>query len=92
MSESILNQIAIKIIKEQELVIGPIAWSEAKKVQGLRISENHVTVLGDSKPVLDALVSRYARLFGKASIAVCKDATRPFVGKLPKGQLPSSLQ
>ena len=29
-----LDSIAVKIIKEQELVIGPLAWSEAQKVPG----------------------------------------------------------
>ena len=29
--------IAIRMIKEQELVIGPLAWTEARKVQGLQV-------------------------------------------------------
>jgi hypothetical protein len=30
-------EIPIRIIKEQELVIGPLAWDEAKKVSGLNV-------------------------------------------------------
>lgn len=89
---STFDTIAEKIIREQELIIGPIAWIEARKVQGLQISEDQVHVSGETKPVLDALVSRYARLFGDASIEVCKDAVRPFIGKFPKAELPASLQ
>ena len=28
-------QIVLRIIKEQEAVIGPLAWDEARKVQGI---------------------------------------------------------
>lgn len=86
------DTIAVKIIKEQELIIGPIAWIEARKVKGLQIREDEVRILGKTKPVLEALVSRYARLFGDASIQVCKDAVRPFIGKFSKTELPASLQ
>ena len=89
---NILDQIAITIIREQELVIGPIAWSEASKVRGLHVQDKAVRITGKSKSVLEALVTQYARLFGKASIEVCKDATRPFLGKFPKSELPTSLQ
>ena len=30
-------KIAFRIIKEQELIIGPLAWDEARKVQGIQI-------------------------------------------------------
>ncbi len=30
-----LTQIASKIIKEQELIVGPIAWIQAGKVSGI---------------------------------------------------------
>lgn len=89
---STLDTIVAKIIREQELIIGPIAWIEAKKVRGLDIRNDRVRVLGKTKPVLDDLVSRYARLFGNASVEVCKDAVRPFIGKFPKSDLPASLQ
>ena len=34
---SIYDQIALKIIREQELLIGPVAWLQAAKVKGLTI-------------------------------------------------------
>ena len=30
-------QIVTRIIREQELVIGPLAWDEARKVEGLQV-------------------------------------------------------
>ena len=35
-----LDNIAVRIIKEQELVIGPLAWTEAGKVIGLHIIDS----------------------------------------------------
>ena len=40
MPVNILNQISIRIIREQELIIGPVAWDEAKKVPGLTIVDS----------------------------------------------------
>src|SRR3989338_8581679 len=58
-----LDQIANKIIKEQELIIGPLAWQEAGKVNGVHIIDaksGAVTVEnGDSRIVIDKLVSLY---------------------------------
>ena len=47
----IFGQIASRIIKEQALIIGPLAWQEAKKVAGLIASDTtgEVTLEGDKK-------------------------------------------
>ena len=93
---SILDQIAVKIIKEQELVIGPLAWSEAGKVQGLKvIDERNGQVTfnnGDQKEVINRLVGQYERIFGRASHEVCKEATVSLVADLTPSEIPSSLQ
>ena len=93
---SILDQIAVKIIKEQELVIGPLAWSEAEKVQGLKvIDERNGEVAfnnGDQKEVINRLVSQYERIFGRASHEVCREATVSLVADLAPSEVPSSLQ
>lgn len=86
------DQLVRKIITEQELIIGPIAWSEAKKVKGLQVSQDKIRVVGPTRNVIDALVDRYSRLFGEASVEVCKDAAKQFLGKFPASDLPSSLQ
>lgn len=88
------SQIVNKIILEQELVIGPLAWNEATKVSGLRVDvkTHHVDLYGDPKEVLGRLVSQYERLFGLASREVCRDAVRPLIAQIPEDQLPSVLR
>ena len=89
-----LQQIAIRIIKEQELVIGPLAWDEARKVSGLTVdqSRNSASVSGDAKDVINHLVAQYERIFGKASHAVCHDAVQDLIAKMPPEEVPSSLR
>jgi hypothetical protein len=92
---SIFDQIAMKIIREQELVIGPLAWTEAGKVAGVHItnrSSGEVEVKnGDPKEVINRLVGQYEHLFGRASHEVCKEAAAPILSTLKPEDLPSSL-
>ncbi len=89
-------QIAAKIIKEQELVIGPLAWDEARKVQGLEIIDSKKGevnfVNGDKKNVIDLLVAQYERLFGRASHEVCRQAVKDLIRDMPSEEVPSSLK
>ena len=90
-----LTQIASKIIKEQELVIGPLAWSEAMKVQGLRVDQQKGEATffnGDPKAAVDRLVAQYERLFGRASHQVCREAAASLVANLSPAEIPSSLR
>lgn len=89
-----LDQIAEKIIEEQELVIGPLAWSEASKVQGLQVNRaRHEAVLsnGDPKETVNRLVGQYERLFGRASHEVCREAVAGMLAHLQPSDIPSSL-
>lgn len=90
----VTDQLASRIIKEQELIIGPLAWDEAKKVPGLRldVAEHAAHVEGDTPVVLGALVTRYERLFGKASREVCRDAVRPFLSQISQEEIPAVLR
>ena len=87
-------KIPIRIIKEQELVIGPLAWDEARKVSGLNVDQSHnsVSFSGDGKDVINRLVAQYERLFGKASHAVCHDAVKDLIAEMPPEEVPSSLK
>ena len=94
-SMTIFDQISIRIIKEQELIIGPVAWDEAKKVPGLHVinqQKGEVSFDGDGKETVNKLVAQYTRLFGRASSEVCKEAVQDLIVELPKDQVPSSLQ
>ncbi|MDO8590796.1 MAG: hypothetical protein Q7R65_02345 [bacterium] len=90
-----LEQIAGRIIQEQELVIGPLAWAEAGKVQGLRVDRTrHEAILtnGDPKEAVNRLVAQYERLFGRASHEVCREAVRGMLASLTPSEIPSSLR
>lgn len=87
-------QIPILIIKEQELVIGPLAWDEASKVSGLTIDQSHnsVSFSGDSKDIINRLVAQYERLFGKASHEVCREAVQDIITGMSPDEVPESLK
>ncbi len=95
MSMDIFNKMTGKIIKEQELIIGPLAWTEAKKVPGLHIvneATGEVTLNnGDPKEMVNKLVGRYERLFGRASHEVCREAVSVLIRGLAQTEVPSSL-
>ena len=89
-----LDQIAEKIIEGQELVIGPLAWTEAGKVQGLQVNRSRNEAIlsnGDPKETVNRLVAQYERLFGRASHEVSRDAVASMLANLPSSDIPSSL-
>ena len=90
----VFAQMAEKIIKEQEGIIGPIALEQAKKVSGLSVdwSKHDVKISGNKTDVLEQLIEQYKHLFGQASIEVCKDAVKGIISKLPNEQVPALLK
>ena len=90
----ITNQLADKIIHDQEMIIGPVAWEQAGKVTGLRIdiAKHEVNIEGDTKDVLTRLVAQYEKLFGAASREVCRDAVRPLLSQVPQDEIPAVLK
>lgn len=87
-------QIAVKIIKAQEAIIGPVAIEQAQRVPHLTIDWNkhEVIVDGDKVQAINALVGIYQELFGQISKEVSKEAAAPFIAQLPSGQLPEALK
>ena len=82
-----------RIIKEQQSIIGPIAVDQANKVTGLSVGGvEDIKITGNKKEVLGGLVSQYSKLFGKASIEVCKEAFQPFSDKIPANEIPDILK
>ena len=89
------DKMAAKIVKEQALVIGPLAWIEAAKVQGLVADRgsDHIEITGpDQSQAIDRLVAQYERLFGRASHEVCREAAANIIAELPAGDVPVSLR
>lgn len=89
----IYTRLVEKIIKEQETIIGPIAYEQAMKVSGIAIDPQtkQIALSGDGKDILEKLVKQYEGLFGRTSIEVCKEATRDIVATAPKDQIPQIL-
>jgi len=90
-----LSQIAVRIIKEQALIIGPLAWEEAQKVPGLRVTDRaaeQVAIDGaNAKDVINNLVAKYEQLFGRLSHEICKEVVQDLIAELPKDEVPASL-
>jgi hypothetical protein len=91
-----LDQIVIKIIREQELVIGPLAWSEAAKVRGIQIINKNsgeiIFTTNNPKEAVDLLVNQYEKLFGRASHEVCREAVANLIADLSPEEVPASLR
>ena len=92
---NVFNQMSIRIIKEQEAIIGPLAWSEAAKVNGLKILDMvtpAVSIIGDPKEIVNSLVGRYEQLFGRLSREVSREAVIDLTNDIPADDIPSSLK
>jgi len=86
-------QIVSQIIKDQEVIIGPIALEQARRVNGLEFADSdHINIKGNAKDILGNLVEQYAKLFGRASIEVCKEAIHEMKIQLTPDQLPDILR
>ena len=86
-------QAASKIIKEQQAIIGPVALDQAKKVSGLTVNGiNDIKITGNKKETLEKLVKQFEKLFGKASVQVCKEAYSMYADKIPQTDVPDILK
>lgn len=92
----IYAQIAVKIIKSQETIIGPVAIEQAQRVPHLKVDWNKdkqvIEIDGNETKVIDSLVEAYKELFGQISVEVCKEAASSLIGQLSAGQLPEALK
>ena len=88
-----VSQLAERIIKEQEIVLGPLAWREAKKIKGLTVNgDGHVKLSGQGKKVVADLVKQYEKLFGPVSLDVCKEAAKSLLPDLSPEDVPEILK
>ncbi len=91
--ETIYTKIIREIIKQQEQIVGSLAWSEAKKIKGIIVkNEQLISVTEENEKTLNALVEQYKGLFGPASVAVCKDALKKFTKEIDIISLPDILK
>lgn len=93
-SHELFDQIAEKIIEQQEAIIGPVAVEQAKQIASLKIdwSQHDVDIEGNPQTAIDKLVEQYKELFGQIAVETCKEAVAQYLAKLPTDQQPSSLK
>ena len=86
-------QAASKIIKEQQAIIGPVALDQAKKVSGMTVtSADDIKITGNKKQALEGLVRQFEKLFGKASVQVCREAFSGYAEKISPADIPDVLK
>jgi len=90
----VYTQITIKIIQEQERIIGPVAIEQARLVPGLSVNwaKQEIKFSGDQADIIDDLVRQYEHLFGTLSVEVCRDATATLVAQLSPDKRPKTLK
>lgn len=95
MNDEIYQKIAVSIIEQQELIIGPIALDRAKTSEGIRLDwdgAHSVDFVSNPIEAINNLVNTYSDLFGQLSIEVCREASASLISHLQKEQIPSVLR
>jgi hypothetical protein len=89
----VYSEMAVKIIAQQESIIGPVAIEQASKVSGIKVdwTKKSVMISGDEAAAIDKLVGKYKELFGQISVEVCKEAASKLTPKLGNQPVPKSL-
>ncbi len=92
--DGIFDQIAERIIEQQEAIIGPIAVDQAKLVGELKINwpQHEVDIEGSPQIAIDDLVAQYKELFGQIAVETCREAVANLLSQVPADQQPSSLK
>ncbi len=81
-----------KIIQDQQMIIGPIALQIAKKVGGISILGSEVHFSTDPKMAIQDLVGQYKKIFGEASVEICKESAHNINVNLSDSELPDILK
>lgn len=86
------GRMASKIIADQMVIIGPVALQIARRVGGLAIDEKEIRFTTDPKMVIQDLVGEYRKIFGDASVEICKESVHNINVILSDSELPDILR
>ena len=87
------NVAVLKIIEEQQQIIGPLAMDLARRTAGiLVVSDHEISISGDPKQALEGLVLQYQKICGRASVEASKDALRRSQAALLPDDIPTILR
>ncbi len=92
---SIYNKVLSRILKEQEIILGSLAWQQAEKIDGIKIinkETGEIRIIGDAMTVIDAFVYRCMRIFGSYARDASKQAVAYLLAEMPKDDIPSRLR
>ena len=93
MDSNVYSTIATHIVREQLVVIGPLAVDQAKRVTGITVdASNKVHIKDNGKEVVTRLVKQFEKLFGAASVEVCKEAVKEAPVTISDKDLPDILK
>ncbi|MFH1565910.1 MAG: hypothetical protein ABIB98_01785 [bacterium] len=88
-------KIISSVVRAQGQVMGPLALNEARKVPGLVFPISgfeNIKISGEPNAVITGLVKQYEKIFGEASVEVCKDAIKEIKPPLVPDQVPEILR
>jgi hypothetical protein len=92
MQSELLDKLALAIIKSQEEIIGPMAWSQAVNISGMVVDQASNTAHASDSQAVDGLVKSYHDFFGEAAVEVCKSAVRGLAATISAEDMPKSLR
>ena len=78
------------IINQMENVIGPVATTQAKRVEGLVINKK-ISIKGKPQNAIKDLIERYKSLMGPVALTIAKKGAKPILEKNPKLKVPKEL-
>ena len=87
------KQAILKIIREQTLIVGPLARNLVEGLDDLVFNDDvDVEIKTDPKKALEEVVEQYGKVFGKTSIEVCKRVVRNMPSGFTESELPDVLK
>lgn len=82
--QKIYCDIVKSIINKMKRLIGPVAITQAKMVNGLNITKNKITIKGDYNKIINEFLSRYERIIGPSFRTIAIRTTKPILKKYQK--------
>lgn len=94
-SNDVFAKICLRIILEQENMIGVLSWTEAERVSGLKVIDRQnrrIEITGEPRQVVNNLVETYEKLFGKLSREISRNCVLDIIEDMPKQDVPDDLR
>ena len=79
------------IIDETEMIVGPVAITQANKVKGLEITRI-IKIKGDPQKIIKSLLENYKSIIGEVAVTIAKRGTKPILEKNLKLKVPEELR